>query len=273
VDEALELLSTRDNAKVLAGGQSLMAMLNLRYAMPDDVVDLNGVRGLDDITVTEQDIRFGAMARQRAIERDAAVAQAAPIFRDALGYVGHLQTRNRGTIGGSLCHLDPAAELVALCMLYDATITIAGKEREKHLPMSKFPAFYMTPNVEPDEIVVGFTLPRWHGVHGHGFFEFARRHGDFAVIAAGTLMELDSGGLIRRCAIVIGGAGASPLRLTGAEDMLLGQRPDADALTAAAAIAGEIDAMEDNVYSSDYRRHLARVLTGRALAQAAERAI
>lgn len=272
LDEAIGLLSECDNAKLLAGGQSLMAMLNLRYAMPDDVIDINGLPGLAGISVTGDAIKIASMTRQRVIERDAALGQAAPIFADALRHVGHMQTRNRGTIGGSLCHLDPAAELVALCMLYDATLTVSGRAGERRLPMAEFPAFYMTPSLTSDEILTRITLPRWAGTHGHGFVEFARRHGDFAIIAVGVLLALDPTGDVARCAIVIGGAGAAPLRLTTAEAQLIGHRPDPDTLEQATATAREIEAMDDSAYSADYRRHLAGVLTGRALRQAVERA-
>lgn len=270
LEEAIGLLSEYGNAKLLAGGQSLMAMLNLRYVMPDDVIDINGLPDLAGISVTDDLIEIGSMTRQRVIEHDAALMRAAPIFRDALTHVGHLQTRNRGTIGGSLCHLDPAAELVALCMLYDATLTVSGKAGERRLPMAEFPAFYMTPSLMPDEILTRITLPRWTEKHGHGFVEFARRHGDFAIIAVGVLLALDRAGNVARCAIVIGGAGAAPLRLKSAEALLIGQRPDPDILAQASATAREIDAMDDNAYSADYRRHLAGVLTGRALRQAVE---
>lgn len=272
LDEAIALLSEHDNAKLLAGGQSLMAMLNLRYAMPDDVIDINGVAGIDGISERDGAMEIGSMARQRAIERDPVMARAAPIFRDALAYVGHFQTRNRGTIGGSLCHLDPAAELVALCMLHDATLTLAGPERERQMPMAKFPAFYMTPDIAPDEVLTRITLPLWPETHGHGFVEFARRHGDFAIVAVGALVTKTATGDVERCAIVIGGAGAAPLRLHSAEALLVAQRPDADILTKAVETAREIEAMDDTAYSADYRRHLAGVLTGRALRLAMERA-
>lgn len=272
LDEAVGQLSECDNGKLLAGGQSLMAMLNLRYAMPDAVIDINGLPDLTGIFVADDLIQIASMTRQRVIECDTALMRAAPIFRDALAHVGHLQTRNRGTIGGSLCHLDPAAELVALCMLYDATLTVYGTSGERCLPMAEFPAFYMTPSLTPDEILTGITLPRWAQAHGHGFVEFARRHGDFAIIAVGVLLALNPAGDVTRCAIVIGGAGAAPMRLKSAETLLIGRRPDTDTLAQASAIAREIDAMDDSAYSADYRRHLAGVLTGRALRQAVERA-
>jgi carbon-monoxide dehydrogenase medium subunit len=271
LDAAVGVLAGLDNAKVLAGGQSLMAMLNLRYAMPDDLVDLNRIDGLAGVAEAGDRLRIGAMTRQRALERDPLLFARAPVFREALLQVGHIQTRNRGTIGGSLCHLDPAAELPALCMLYDAGLTARGPGGERRIAMADFPSFYMTPALEPDEILTGIEIaPRAAG-SGHAFVEFARRHGDFAIVAVGCLLEPAADGTIARAAVVLGGVGAAPLRLTAAEAALAGQRPDADALAAAAAGAEGIEAMDDDTYSSDYRRHLARVLTGRALARAAER--
>lgn len=272
LDEAVGLLAGNDNAQLLAGGQSLMAMLNLRVVMPDDLIDLNGVPGLDGIEVRDDAIVIGATTRQRRMERDPGLAAAAPIFAEALAHVGHLQTRNRGTIGGSLCHLDPSAELPALCMLYDAELTLHGPEGERTLPMAEFPAFYMTPAKEDDEILTAIRLPHLQGRIGHGFVEIARRHGDFAIVAAGALLELGADGTMSEARIVLGGVDAVPLRLQAAEEMLRGQRPEADTLAAAAPLAAEIEAMEDFAYSADYRRHLAQVLVGRALARAAERA-
>ena len=272
LNEALELLDGKEDARLLAGGQSLVAMLNLRVAMPDEVIDLNGIAELDGLTIGTEAIVFGAMTRQRRLERDPGLAAAAPIFAAALAHVGHLQTRNRGTIGGSLCQLDPAAELPALCMLYDAELTVRGPGGERRMPMSEFPAFYMTPALDADEILTSIRLPLRPGRAGHGFVEFARRHGDFAIVAAGALIWLDAGGHVADAAIVVGGVGAAPLRLGAVEAALRGQRPEGATLAAAADLAGEIDAMEDSAYSADYRRHLARVLVRRALIQAAERA-
>jgi carbon-monoxide dehydrogenase medium subunit len=272
LDEAVEMLAGRDNAKLLAGGQSLMAMLNLRLVMPEDLIDLNGVPGLDGIAVGPDQIVIGAMTRQRRIERDPALATAAPIFAEALAHVGHLQTRNRGTIGGSLCHLDPSAELPALCALLDAELVLRGPSGERRMAMADFPAFYMTPAIEADEILTAIRLPRRPGRPGHGFVEVARRHGDFAIVAAGALIWRDGAGEIADAAVVLGGVDAAPMRLAAVEAALRGQRPEPEALAAAAALAVDIDAMEDAAYSADYRRHLAAVLVGRALTLAAERA-
>ena len=265
--EALDILGRLDNAKALAGGQSLVAMLNLRYAMPDDLVDLNRIAMLFGVTQQPDGIlRIGAMTRQRYLERDASLAAVMPILRQALLQVGHIQTRNRGTIGGSLCHLDPAAELPAIAMLYDADIRVASAARgERTLSMAEFPAFYMTPAIEPDELGTAIDIRPWPSGSHHNFLEFARRHGDFAIVAAGCLVSVGASGVIDRAAIVLGGVGAAPIRLTAGEALLVGERPGDAVFRAAAATAASIDAMDDSTYSSAYRRHLAEVLVRRCL--------
>lgn len=269
VEDALALLGNLDNAKPLAGGQSLMAMLNLRYAMPDDLVDLNGIASLRGIVTTDNRIDIGAMTRQRELQRDPALVARAPIFAAALKHVGHIQTRNRGTIGGSLCHLDPAAELPALAMLYDATLTVrSAANGERTLEMRDFPAFYMTPDLAPDELLTGLSIRPWPAGTRQAFLEFARRHGDFAVVAVGCLVALDRTGRITRAAIVLGGLGAAPVRLGRGEEMMAGQSPAVDLIAAVAAETATLDAMEDSTYSADYRQHLAEVLVRRALTRA-----
>ena len=179
--EALDLVATLDNAKLLAGGQSLMPMLNLRLAFPDDVVDLNRIESLSHVSETAAGISIGAMTRQRELERSDLLVRACPVMHEALAQVGHRQTRNRGTIGGSLCHLDPSAELPVVAAALDATIRVSRRGGSRSLPMSEFPAFYMTPAIEPDEIVTVIDFEPWPEGHGYAFVEFARRPGDFAV--------------------------------------------------------------------------------------------
>ena len=161
LDEALDLVATLDNAKLLAGGQSLMPMLNLRLAFPDDVVDLNRIESLAHVSESADGISVGAMTRQREVERSDLVRRACPVMHEALAQVGHRQTRNRGTIGGSLCHLDPSAELPVVAAALDATIHVSRRGGSRSLPMSEFPAFYMTPAIEPDEIVTSIDFEPW----------------------------------------------------------------------------------------------------------------
>ena len=271
LDEALDLIATLDNAKLLAGGQSLMPMLNLRLAFPDDVVDLNRIESLAHVSESADGISVGAMTRQRDLERSDLVRRACPVMHEALAQVGHRQTRNRGTIGGSLCHLDPSAELPVVAAALDATIRVSRRGGSRSLPMSEFPAFYMTPAIEPDEIVTTIDFEPWPEGHGYAFVEFARRLGDFAVTGVAVLLDVDGDRVVRRASIALGGVGEGPIRCADAEAALVGAVASDDRFDEAARICGEVEAMEDVHASSAYRRHLARVLTRRALGRASER--
>ena len=272
IPEAVALLGKLDNAKVLAGGQSLMAMLNMRYAVPDNIVDLNDVEGLAGIELRGDALYVGAMTRQRDIEVSPVVKTHCPLLVEALANVGHRQTRNRGTIGGSLCQLDPSAELPTVAMAMDATISVQGRQGKRELAMADFPLTFMTPAIEPDEIVTGVLLPLWPKGHGHAFVEFARRHGDFAVVGVAALLVVDASGRISRASVTLCGVGAWPIRLAEAEISLLGAAAGPDAFRAAAEHAGVIDAMEDVHASKIYRQQLAATLAERALVTAHDRA-
>ena len=181
VAETIELLGRLENAKLLAGGQSLMPMLNMRFVLPDHIIDLNLVEGLSYIRENNGAIEIGAMTRQRDLEFSDVLRAQFPIMHEALLQVGHRQTRNRGTIGGSLCHLDPAAELVSLATGYDATVIVVGPNGQREVPFAEFPVAYMTPAIEPTEVVTAVRFPRWAPDHTYAFIEFSRRHGDFAI--------------------------------------------------------------------------------------------
>jgi carbon-monoxide dehydrogenase medium subunit len=216
--------------------------------------------------------RIGAMTVQRDLERDAALAERLPLVAEALRWVGHRQTRNRGTLGGSLCHLDPAAELPAVCAVLDAVVRVRGPGGERQLAFADFPLGYMTPAIEPDEMLVGVELPLWPRGHGHGFAEFARRHGDYAIALAAVQLALDASGRIARAAVAIGGVGPAPVRVQAAERALLGEAPTDAVLAAAAAACREVEAMDDVQVPGTYRRQLAGVMARRALADAVARA-
>ena len=265
VQEAVALLNSLDNAKLLAGGQSLMPMLNMRYVLPDHIIDLNRIPELSHIQELEERIVIGAMTRQREIERSEFLAQHCPIFGDALIQVGHQQTRNRGTIGGSLCHLDPAAELPAILSALDATIHIAGPQGTRDLPIAEFPAFYMTPRIELDELVTGISFEPWPEGHKSAFVEFARRPGDFAIVGVAALLDINDDGTIQRAAIALAGIAAGPVRCGGAEQQLRGSRISKETIRIAADTCREIDAMEDIHAPSSYRQHLAAELVTRAI--------
>ena len=268
IDEACALLATRDNARALAGGQSLMPMMNFRYAMPDHLIDLNTVAELGVLSVDADAIRAGAMTRQRTLEFSKEIGARCPLIHAALAHVGHRQTRNRGTVGGSLCHLDPSAEIPTVALALDAVVTVAGPKGNREIQMADFPAAYMTPAIEPDELVIGVRFPSWPAGHGYGFVEFARRHGDFAIASASALLEEDANGKITRASLTLGGVAVVPQRMRNVEKALVGQIASEDAFRAACEECRKVEAIEDVHAPSSYRQHLAAVLSRRALVAA-----
>ncbi len=266
IAEAVALLGSLDNARLIAGGQSLMPMLNMRLAAPDHLIDLNRVAGLDGIaSLSDGGVRIGAMTRQRSLEDSELIRLRYPLMAEALTFLGHRQTRNRGTIGGSLCNLDPSAELVLVCTALDATLEIVGPAGTRTLPMAEFPAGFLTPALAPDEMLVAIRLPALPGPQGSCFVEFARRHGDYAVVAAAVILPQAGPGRIGRATVALGGTAAAPLRLVEAERMLDGAVADRPTFAAAAACCRTIEAMEDPGTPPWYRRRLAEVMVRRAL--------
>jgi aerobic carbon-monoxide dehydrogenase medium subunit len=268
VAETVALLDRLENAKVLAGGQSLMPMLNFRFVQPDHIVDINRVEGLSYIRENGGVLEIGAMTRQREIEYSDLVRTRWPIMYEALLQVGHRQTRNRGTIGGSLCHLDPAAELVSLATGYDATVIVAGPKGEREVPFAQFPVAYMTPAIEPNELVIGVRFPPWPAQNGYAFIEFSRRHGDFAITSAAALIQTDSGGKLSHVSVTIGGMGTAPVRARELEQSLLGQAPTKELFRDACESCRKLEAIDDVHAPASYRQHLAAVLSRRALEKA-----
>ncbi len=267
------LLTSLDNAKLLAGGQSLMPMLNMRYVLPDHVIDLNRVDGLSYIRENNGALEIGAMTRQRDIEFSDLVRRRCPLMHEAIVQVGHRQTRNRGTLGGSLCHLDPAAELVAVAAALDAKVTVTGKNGARSIDFAAFPVAYMTPALEPDELLTGASFPCWTKRHGYAFVEFSRRHGDFAIVSAAALIEEDDSGKVTRAAVTLGGLGAAPLRAREVERALIGEKIEDKMLREICEPLRKLDAVDDIHAPSAYRQQLATVLPRRALLKAHERAI
>jgi carbon-monoxide dehydrogenase medium subunit len=268
VADTIGLLASLENAKLLAGGQSLMPMLNFRFVQPDHIVDLNRVEGLSYIRADDGALEIGAMTRQRDLELSDVVRAGWPILHEALLQVGHRQTRNRGTIGGSLCHLDPAAELVSLAAGHDAVVTVEGRGGRRELPFADFPAGYMAPAIGLDEMVVAVRFPRWRSGHGYAFIEFARRHGDFAITSAAAMLEGEPGGRITRASVTIGGMGTAPSRVPELEVALVGSVPTPELLRDACEVCRALEAHDDVHAPASYRQHLAAVLSRRALEKA-----
>lgn len=272
VAEALHLLATLDDAKLLAGGQSLMPMMNFRYVMPANVIDLNRIPELAAVEERGETLVIGAMARQRDLELSPLVRRHCPLLHEALLHVGHVQTRNRGTIGGSLAHLDPAAELPAVLRAHDAMLHLRGASGGRDVAIADWSKGFMTPDLRPDEMLAAVTIPLWPAGHGYGFAEFARRHGDFAMAGTAALMTLSPQGTVARVALAVTGVDTGPVRLGDAETMLTGEAPEDALIEAAAETAASVPGLDDVHASKEYRRRLAVVMTKRALLRARARA-
>ena len=264
--EALQLMSSLENARALAGGQSLVPMLNFRIVAPDHLVDLNRISQLSFIRETDGVITFGAMTRQRDIETSELVAWRLPLLAEAIKQVGHRQTRNRGTIGGSLAHLDPAAELPAVATAYEAELHVQSSRGERRLKMPEFVKGALTTALEPGELITEVRFRPWPQGHRYAFMEFARRHGDFAIASACTLVEMKEQ-KFARVRLTLGGVAATPIRVTKTENALLNKEPIAEAVKH----CGEIEALEDPIYPAWYRQKLAVTLARRALERAISR--
>lgn len=207
------------------------------------------------------------MVRQRTLERSPLVRAHLPIMAEALKHVGHRQTRNRGTIGGSVCHLDPSAELPTVALLYDAEIEIASRAGRRRIGMRDFIAGYMSVNLAPDEMLTRISFRPWAN-GAYAFLEHARRRGDFAIASAACLLERDRSGLVSRIALAVGGLSDTPIRLDAAETILARTDAGPDLVDGACATIGNLPALNDVHADANYRRHVASVLTRRALRQA-----
>lgn len=270
-DEAVRLLGELDNAKLLAGGQSLMPMLNMRYAQPDHLIDLNRVGELSYIREDADGIEIGAMTRQREVEFSPLIAEQCPLLAEAMPLIGHRQTRNRGTVGGSLAHSDGAAEIPTVAAALNATLKVTGPKGIRDITFADFPVGYLMTALGWDELLVSLHLPAWAPGHGYAFEEFARRHGDFAIVSAAALIEAD-GGTITRAALALGGMGAAPIRAADAEGALTGQSGTPETIAAAAETCRGLEAGDDVHAPAAYRKQLACVLARRALSRALARA-
>ncbi len=273
VDEVLTLLQAHgDDAKVLAGGQSLVPLMNFRLAQPGNLIDLNGIRGLDQIRLQEQTLSLGAMVRQREVERSPTVAERLPILREAIEQVGHPAIRNRGTVGGSLVHADPSAELPLLAIALDATFHLRSLRTSRSVAAKDFYQGYLVTDIAADELLVeiDFNLPPPNC--GWCCTEIARRQGDFAIVAVAVLLDCASDQRINFVRVALGGVGPAPLRLAAAEEALQDKRPDSGLFRRVAdAAAQAVEPPADIHASSGYRRQLTAVLVRRALEAAAHR--
>jgi carbon-monoxide dehydrogenase medium subunit len=270
VGEALDLLSEHgDAAKPLAGGQSLVPMLALRLARFDHLIDLNRVADLAAVTAVSGSVRLGAMVRHRAVQGDGEIAASVPLLSRATRYVGHWQIRNRGTLGGSLAHADPAAEQPAVAIALDAVLEVASSRGGRDISSADFFQGTWATALRSDELLVGARFPVWDGRCGFAIEEVARRHGDFALVGVVCGVGLDDVGQIARAAVALFGVGSTPVRGVAAESALVSGATIDDVAGAAMAT---IDPVADLHASASYRRRVAGVLLKRALTQAIEEA-
>ena len=271
LDEALLLLAEHGSeAKPLAGGQSLIPAMNFRLATPSVLVDLNAIDYLSHITEHAGGLRIGGMTRQRALERSAAVARQAPLVAATMPFVAHAAIRTRGTLGGSLAHADPAAELPAVMLALDARFTLQRQVGSRSVSAFDFFVGLFTTAIEPGELLVEVDVPGLPPATGVAFQEISRRHGDFALAGAAALVSLDGAGRCTRARVALLSLSDRPVVAEHVSTTLVGHMPSPEAIRAAADAAAEhdIDPTSDLHASSAYRRHLAAVLTRRVLERA-----
>jgi carbon-monoxide dehydrogenase medium subunit len=267
--EAVQLLGSHDDAKALAGGQSLVPMLAFRLLHPALLVDLRKLADLRGITITENGVTLGAMVRWREIEEDARLAAAHPLLKAAISHVAHYQIRNRGTVGGSIAHADPAAEMPGIALTCEAEIAVVGKSGARVIKAADFFTGALTTALAADEIIVEVRLPPWPAGRRWGFQEFARRRGDFAMAAAAVFYDQDARGRAINAHVGVIGVADQPRRLATVEALLNGQTVDAPTIAKAeAATVAAIDPPEDIHATAAYRRALAGTMVERALKQA-----
>jgi CO/xanthine dehydrogenase FAD-binding subunit len=273
LDEALGILAQHgEEAKVLAGGQSLVPLLNFRLVRPTYLVDVNDIPGLDGIRVEDGHLAIGAMTRQRAAETSALVRERCPLLAEAMPQIGHVQIRNRGTIGGSLAHADPAGELPAVLAALDGELVLRSRRGERRLTAQDFFVGYLATATAPDELLVEARVPVVPPRTGTAFMEVSRRHGDFALVGVAATVTVDTGGVCTACVIALTGVGPTPVVARDAARALVGVKPTAHAFAEAGRlVASALEPDSDLHASAEYRKHLGGVLTRRALARATER--
>ena len=273
VAESLELLAEHgDDASVLAGGQSLVPLLALRLARPSVVIDINGLDDLTGIATADGHVSVGALTREYVAEESAVLREQVPLLVDALPHIGHEAIRSRGTIGGSLAHADPAAELPAVACALDAELVVRSQAGERVVAATDWFDGYLSTSREADELLVAARFPRAAAGTGTAFVEVARRHGDFAIVGLAVSLTVPDG-TIADARLAFAGAADVPVRASAAEQLLVGQRPSADLFEAAAdQAAADLDPPGDLHGSPAYRRSVARTLVRRGLQAAADAA-
>jgi len=274
VEEVVGLLAEwGDEAKVLAGGQSLVPLLSFRLARPAHLIDINAISELSYIR-DGTGLEIGAMVRHREAERSVVVGAEAPLVAAALRFVGHTAIRNRGTVGGSLAHADPAAELPTVLTALHGQVVAQSRRGTRVIAAESFLQGFLTTTLEPDELLIATRFPPLPALTGWAFNEFSRRSGDFAICGAATVVGLGPDGRVRDATLVFSGVGGTPVRAVEAERTMVGEIPSPELwATAAEKAAADIDPPSDLHGSAAYRRQLARVLARRSLHEAYDRAV
>lgn len=276
LDEALNALQDHGyDGKLLAGGQSLIPVMNFRLAQPTVIIDLNGVTELDALNEdVNGGVRVGAMVRHSRLEHSETIAQAVPLISEVMPNIAHPQIRNRGTIGGSLAHADPAAELPMIMVTLEAKFRLQRRGGERWVKAVDFYESLFMTALEPEEILVEIAIPPHPAKSGYAFTEFSRRHGDYALVGAAAVVTIDESGICRDARLVYLSVGEIPMVAIKAAEMMVGERVTPDLIASAAELASrqEIDPMGDIHGTVDYKRHLAAVLGRRTLQQAVSRA-
>ena len=272
IAEALELMARYgEDARPLAGGQSLVPLMNFRLLRPAHIIDLNGVSELSYLKEEKSMLRIGSMTRQRVVERAPEIIQHWPLLREAAELIGHVQIRNRGTIGGSVAHAFPSAELPVALVTLDAALQLRTSTSERRMAAADFFLSAMTTALQPNELLTEVIIPASPANCGWSYQEVSRRYGDFALAGAAALVALDSDGAITHARLTL--TGTTPLRHDTAEQLLLGEKPSESLFKNAARRAMENLEQDSDIHASaEYRRHACQVLARRALTQAAERA-
>jgi CO/xanthine dehydrogenase FAD-binding subunit len=270
VGEAVELLQRHgDEAKVLAGGQSLIPMMNFRVARPKVLIDINKIKELDYIREEKGELVIGGLTRERTLEVSPVVKKKCPILAEAISYIGHLPIRTRGTIGGSLVHADPSAEIPIIVCGLGGKMKVVGPSAERILGADEFFITYLTSALEAAEILVEVRIPTLPVKAGWSFMEFSRRHGDFGIVAVASILHLEKKGVCRQASIALGGVAPTPLRAREAEILLAGRAITEELIKEAGVKAAQATDPESDYHASaEYRKDMARVFTQRSLKEA-----
>lgn len=271
-EEAVRLLSEYPGAMILAGGQSLIAAMNFRLASPPALIDINRIADLRNIDIVDGNVRVGAAVRHRDLEQSDAAFKVNPLLRVALHHVAHVPIRNRGTTVGSLCHADAAAEMPMILLLSGGWVTAAGSSGKRDIPADEFFEFHMTTSRAADEMIVSAAFPGLPAGAGYAFAEFARRRGDYALAAAGAVLERGKDGKVATARLAACGIASRPVRLSQVEATIVGtELSDADLVKAGEVSKDAVTAPDDANATTAYRRHLLASLTRRVIREAAER--